>query len=466
MDERRSRDFSKGPVWDELTNRWHVEIRYPDASRLRRRFRREREALRFWSAEETKIADGGWKSPAQKSPQLTFGAALDLYSAHAKLHVPSYASYTEPALKVWRAGICSTTRLGDVTPGMIDAVKLRRATEVKKASVDRNLQVLRRVFNWAIEQGLTNDNPVRRVKFFRAETRRLRYLTEDEYRRLLAKASEVSRSPLLREAIELAVHTGLRRGNLLGLQWDWVDWRIRVVRVPRTKSGKPQAVPLNRAAWAVLQRLWKARGESSCVFAHTAGRSAGQALLDLKKGFHTALDNAGIEDFRWHDLRHTFASWLVMRGASVRAVGELLGHQTIQMTMRYAHLSPGYLSREIGLLDGVGKSERPRRSDRVAEKSRGRRESRRAGESKAQISKRAKKGQPAVSGNPPIENPNKTGAPCRTRTCDLLVRSQTLYPTELRAREHSTIPNPERSPAIPPKGLIFVPGPRGEPGYS
>jgi integrase len=175
---------------------------------------------------------------------------------------------------------------------------------------------LRRFFNWAIEQGLASDNPVRRVKFFRADTKRLRYLTEEEFGRLLEEADRVTRSPFLREAIELSVYTGLRRGNLLGLEWEWVDWLNCVIRVPRSKSGKPHAAPLNARALEALQRLWSARGESPYVFAHPKGKNAGEAVQDLKKGFHTALENAGIENFRWHDLRHTFASWLFMRGAS------------------------------------------------------------------------------------------------------------------------------------------------------
>jgi integrase len=188
---------------------------------------------------------------------------------------------------------------------------------------------------------------MRRVKFFHADTRRLRYLTEEEFGRLLNEAGKIAKSPFLREAIELAAHTGLRRGNLLGLQWAWIDWLNRVVRVPVTKTGKPHAVPLNAKAYAALQRLWNSRGESTHVFEHTKGPSTGEALQDLKKGLHTALENAGIEDFRWHDLRHTFASWLVMRGASMRAVSELLGQQSIQMTLRTCR--PGSFKDEVRL---------------------------------------------------------------------------------------------------------------------
>jgi integrase len=85
-------------------------------------------------------------------------------------------------------------------------------------------------------------------------------------------------------------------------------------------------VPLNAKAFAALQRLWNCRRESPHVFGHTKGPTTGQAVHDLKKGFHTALEKAAIEDFRWHDLRHTFASWLAKRGASLRVLSELLGH--------------------------------------------------------------------------------------------------------------------------------------------
>ena len=91
--------------------------------------------------------------------------------------------------------------------------------------------------------------------------------------------------------------------------------------------------------------------ENPYVFPHTLGTNAGEPVQDIKNGFHAALELADIEDFTWHDLRHTFASWLMMRGASLRTVGELLGHQSMKMTMRYAHLSPAFLSAEVSLLD-------------------------------------------------------------------------------------------------------------------
>ena len=126
----------------------------------------------------------------------------------------------------------------------------------------------------------------------------------------------------------------------------------RAPRVPRTKSGRPHAVPLNATVLTTLQALFTGRRpDCPYVFAHATGRLAGEPVKDVKNGFHTALEIAKIKDFTWHDLRHTFASWLIMKGASLRSVAELLGHRGLRMVMRYAHLSPAYFSAEVGLLD-------------------------------------------------------------------------------------------------------------------
>ena len=131
-----------------------------------------------------------------------------------------------------------------------------------------------------------------------------------------------------------------------------MDFLNSVVRIPRTKSGRPHSIPLNRSAVVTLLQLHARRmPDSPHVFPHRSGRRVGHPVASVKNAFHTALEMAKIKDFTWHDLRHTFASWLMMRGASLRAVAELLGHRGLRMVMRYAHLSPAYLSAEIGLLD-------------------------------------------------------------------------------------------------------------------
>jgi integrase len=161
------------------------------------------------------------------------------------------------------------------------------------------------------------------------------------------------------------------------MRWESVDFLNRVVRIPRT-SGRPHAVPLNATVLTTLQALYTERWpDCPFVFAHATGRKAGEPVKDVKNGFHSALEMAEIKDFTWHDLRHTFASWLIMKGASLRSVAELLGHRGLRMVMRYAHLSPAYLSAEVGLLDAPtaappptkqARTERARKGQRAAKR--------------------------------------------------------------------------------------------------
>ena len=358
MENRRParRDHTKGPIFDDSATRWLVEVRYPDGRRIRKRFRREREAQRFWRAEHVKIDSGAWQDFAPKN--LTLGNALAQYRNHSKVQHRSHGSYVEPSLKMWERELDTKALLSTVSPAQVEDVKLRRAARVSRSTVDKDLGVLKAFFNWCMAQGLAISNPVRKVQSFREDNTRLRYLTETEYQRLVAAATKVQ-SPFLADKITLAVHTGLRRGNLFGLRWDQIDFLNRVLRVSRTKANHPHAVPLNETALATLKRLHHDRSDSPFVFPHVSGKHEGQPVKDVKTGFHAALAAARIEDFTWHDLRHTFASWLVMRGASLRAVADLLGHRSLKMAMRYAHLSPAFLAKEVGLLDQA--IDRPKR---------------------------------------------------------------------------------------------------------
>jgi integrase len=357
MQDRRNRDYSKGPVWDPDTSRWLVEIRYPNGSRTRKRLRRERDALRVWAGEQTKIENGSWDERAARN--VTLGTALAQYRDYAKVQHRSYRTYDAPSLALWEQELGANTLLARIGPAQIEAVKLKRAQQVSRATVDKALAVLKAFFNWSIGHGLAATNPVRRVKLFHEDNSRLRYLTREEYDRLLAAAQTLctrtsisTPSPYLVEKIILAAHTGLRRGSLFNLRWDQIDLENRVLRIPRTKSGRPLSVPLNVTANDTLKALHDARDPvSPYVFPHKVGKHAGEPVYDIKNGFHAALELAKIDDFTWHDLRHTFASWLMMRGASLRSVAELLGHQSMKMTMRYAHLSPAFLSAEVSLLD-------------------------------------------------------------------------------------------------------------------
>ena len=145
-----------------------------------------------------------------------------------------------------------------------------------------------------------------------------------------------------REAeILVALHSGMRRSEQYttaqvpdgGLRWVHINFRAGVIRLPRSKSGKPREIPMNSVLSETLGRI-PSRIDSQLVFEGT----------DPAKWFREVLEDAGIKDFRWHDLRHTFASRLAMAGVPIRHIADLMGHSEIQTTMRYAHLQPGHLA--------------------------------------------------------------------------------------------------------------------------
>jgi integrase len=145
----------------------------------------------------------------------------------------------------------------------------------------------------------------------------------------------------------LAILTGLRRGELFGLQWERVDFRSRTLTIPRSKHGKARSVPLGNEAEGILRRLPRRLG-SPWVFLQPG--EAGEPYQDTPKAWNVAREKAGLGDFRWHDLRHTFGSRLAMAGVDILTIKELMGHKTLAMTLRYAHLSPSHVGRAVDVL--------------------------------------------------------------------------------------------------------------------
>lgn len=140
----------------------------------------------------------------------------------------------------------------------------------------------------------------------------------------------------------LALNTGLRRGELFGLRWDDVDFTTNVLTIRHTKAGRTRHVPMNAEVRTILGAL-ESRGRSPYVLPSANSARPRDAHNFIRRMFTPALKRARIGDFRWHDLRHTFASRLVMCGVDLRSVQELLGHTDIKMTLRYSHLSPAHL---------------------------------------------------------------------------------------------------------------------------
>jgi integrase len=212
----------------------------------------------------------------------------------------------------------------------------RRVAGKAPATINRELAFLRRVFNVALKNRKVDANPVTSDVFSKENNQRVRYLTADEETRLRAALGEAEWPP-----VAFALHTGFRQGNQFRLQWADVNFDTGMIRARHTKSGEDYFVPMNDELRALLRAL-PSRMRSAWVFPSATGATPLDARNYVNRVFTPALGKAGIQGFRWHDLRHTFASRLVMAGVDLRTVQELMGHKTLAMTMRYAHLSPAH----------------------------------------------------------------------------------------------------------------------------
>jgi len=153
----------------------------------------------------------------------------------------------------------------------------------------------------------------------------------------------------LRDIIEFAINTGMRQGEIFNLKWEDVDFNTGLIHLLKTKSGQKREIPMNESVKDVLKRV-KRPPKSIYVFSSYHNKP----YDNVKRSFKTALASAQIENFRFHDLRHTFASHLVMAGVDLLTVKELLGHKTIEMTLRYSHLSGEHKMNAVQELDRIG----------------------------------------------------------------------------------------------------------------
>ena len=171
---------------------------------------------------------------------------------------------------------------------------------------------------------------------------RLRYLEIAEIQRLIANCSDK-----LRPIVILAVNSGLRLGEILGLRWkENIDFQREIIRITNTKNGEVKALPMNATVNQTLMRV-RRNPDSPYVFCGKDGRP----YQDIRKSFYTALKKSRIINFRFHDLRHTFASQLLMSGSDINTARELLGHKDLRMTLRYSHLSPDHKKRAVDIFD-------------------------------------------------------------------------------------------------------------------
>ena len=224
------------------------------------------------------------------------------------------------------------------------------------------------MFRLAIENKKASTNPARSLKRKREDNGRVRFLnqlapakTEVDY--LKPHADEESRLravilanyPAHMPEFEIALHTGMRPSEQYGLIWSRVDLVRKLITIPKSKNGNTRHIPLNSTHWRHFRSCSRAPVGRGRVFVNMQG----EPLKGYKHWFDPAVREAGVTFFTWYCLRHTFASRLVMAGVDLRTVAELMGHKTIQMTMRYAHLAPAHKLAAVEKLAAGWPSNRP-----------------------------------------------------------------------------------------------------------
>lgn len=235
--------------------------------------------------------------------------------------------------------------LYEITPLMIEDFKAKRLAEGRKpATVNRQLACLKHLFTKMIEWGKATENPVKKVKLFKVDNQRTRFLEKGEIKVLLDVCPEY-----LKPIIAVAFNTGMRQSEILNLTWDDVDLVRGLIEVKNTKNNERRYIPMNSVLLSIFQNL-KENCNPTSPYVFT-DRQGGKLIgRTLQRWFNEALEKTGIKNFRFHDLRHTFASYLVMSGADIITVKELLGHKTLEMTLRYSHLSPNFKRSTVELL--------------------------------------------------------------------------------------------------------------------
>jgi integrase len=319
-----------------------------DASGKRRQRKLEAHTLQqartLLSAEKARVEKTVTLGYAPPSAE-TFEAVSSRFLKHQKARLTP-AAYTreDGIMEAHLKPFFGTVKLAEVRRADVQKYITHRCGKVSAGSIVKELNVLKHMMGLAVEWELIPANPAHGVKPPRVPAGRVRYLQPGELRMALEACPE-----WLRPIAGLAVATGMRRGEILGLRWLDIDFKGGRIMLPKTKNGDGRIVYLNTLAQQALAvvRSKKAKPIDS-VF---DGESITPENVSL--AFLRACRSVNISDFRFHDLRHTAASWMRMKGADIHTVALILGHKDLRMAARYQHLSPAFLSDAVKLLDGA-----------------------------------------------------------------------------------------------------------------
>ncbi|MBP9853519.1 MAG: site-specific integrase [Candidatus Omnitrophica bacterium] len=318
---------------------WHIDYRLKNGIRRREKVGTSKKlAETVLAKRKVEIAEDKFLDVNKKEKIRFEEFSIEFLNIHSK-----------PNKKSWISDLYNINRLKksfkgkyifSITLKDIEKYKADRNEEVSSATVNRELATLKTMLSKAVAWGKLSSNPAQNVKFLKEPSGRLRFLEREEILKLLTNCNKHMKSIVI-----LALNTGMRKGEILGLKWRDIDIKRNIITILDTKNGEKREIYMNEQVKTALIRTPK-HPDSQFIFC----KEDGKPRQDIRKSFFTALRKSGIKEFRFHDLRHTFASQLVMSGTDINTVRELLGHKDIRMTLRYSHLSPSYKQRAIDIL--------------------------------------------------------------------------------------------------------------------
>ena len=330
---------------------YHAEVRRKNAKPLRDSFDTLTEAKNWVRKTESAILEGK-RVPDNKARKYTLADLIDQYiRLHLSKH-PRRLKDQTPHLDWWKRNYGNRTLI-EITPALLAEAKeellngvTSRKTYRTNSTVNRYFSTLSRAFTLAFQEWhWISENPFKRVSKLRENGGRNRFLSREELHNLL-KCCKKSKNSNLYGMVFIAASMGFRFSELASLQWKHIDLKNGFITLETSKNGDSRAVPLPDQIAAYLKNLECPKLPEEFLFP-SKDPSKRHPPSMIRKAFQKALKMAGIENFRYHDLRHTCASHLAMNGATQGELMEILGHHSPTMTRRYAHFSKEHISRVL-----------------------------------------------------------------------------------------------------------------------
>ena len=340
---------------DDGITSYRVKVRLKGHPAQSATFERKSDARRWAAATETAIREGRhFKTSMAKRKSLS--DAIDRYITEVLPRKPKSANKQEAQLRWWKSKIGERS-LADTTASLISETRTSLIKEPSPngnrrtpATVNRYTAALSHVLTMAYKEWeWINENPCSKLTKIPEPRGRVRFLNDDERKRLLDECKH-SRSSHLYPIVVLALSTGARLGEITSLTWEQIDFSRGQIILHETKNNERRVLPLTGHAKDLLFK-WKEvneRDDTPLLFPNTRHP---EIPIDIRSPWNTAVEKAKIDDFRFHDLRHSAASYLAMNGASLAEIAEILGHKTLQMVKRYAHLSEAHTSSVVASMN-------------------------------------------------------------------------------------------------------------------